>query len=390
MKQFLSTFFIFTVIGFSPLVWGVENGETVSNSVSNLDKSEMKTTEICVVQLNEIANQGPQIAPVCPLMTGKFESLPNEILLLFMNPHLTIQDLMSLAKTSTRIRKMVQIVAGRMELNFNGMNIPDETFKALFKTDSVFRNVKKLNLVGAKFNHQLLQDLPLSLQELDISGFFLNDLDLSKLSQLKSNLKSLKVSAGVVSKKSVADIFNFSNLRSLSIDIFNMTGEWPEEGWKMPHLESFEANLNLNGKGALLKALPELRSLRVGTNGVGEDDIKQISQILTLKDLTIDTSLRNKRDLSLKEFESLSNLKDLQKLTLYNTSISIEAGSWLAQLTKLTELRLNSKELKISNLEFIKKLSLLRVLDLRDTQLSENDLAPIIIHNPNLKLILKR
>jgi len=230
-----------------------------------------------------------------------------------------------------------------------------------------------------------------------------NDLAVQHLQDLPA-LEDLRLTCPNVTNASLPFIGKIKNLKTLSLYDSRITGEKIDElaGLKkLTTLDLGRTSITEQGMSAISK-LVHLESLNLRTTPVDDRTVKQLASLKRLKVLNLEstrvlgTSLIALADAPITELrmhnarlldsniEGLRHLKELRILDVSNTQLSNSALKVIGRLSKLEQLDLSRTSIDDKGLEHLKQLKSLREIRIRLTGITSNGIAALAAELPGL------
>lgn len=154
----------------------------------------------------------------------------------------------------------------------------------------------------------------------------------------------------------------------------------------LPSLEELDLSLvGQEGCGGTLRALPRLRSLKLHSDRLTENDIDAIGELTNLTAL-LELYVQELPKADCVE-RMLSRLPRLVQLGMASPNLRGESLAPIGNMTDLSVLRLDSPDLRYESLGFLERLSKLEYLDLRSENLDAKSME-IVARLPRLRWLV--
>lgn len=188
-------------------------------------------------------------------------------------------------------------------------------------------------------------------------------------------IKELRLTKSAITDKGCKAISRLKSLQSLSIDRCSfITPVGISYLSKLPNLKTLHvSNRELTNRTAFtqIAKIKSLNYLKVSRTKLGKEEVEPVSKALSLRRFYIAHSTMMKS-----AFASLSTMKSLRSIALVDTRFSSEGISKLAQ-SKIENIDIIGTRVDDSIIESLGKISTLRVLNFKSTNISEMDVRAL-------------
>jgi internalin A len=183
----------------------------------------------------------------------------------------------------------------------------------------------------------------LSLKSLSIPCDQISDVGMKYIKEM-TTLEMLDIQSKLITERGVADLRDLRKLKSLRLDYCaSMTDKIAETLIELTELEELTLPATITNMGIKkLAGLKKLKRLSLGGQDIGDDAVKDISEIFPdLESLSVSgVILRTRNEVTDEAVPYLKNLKKLKQLRLVGTQVTDSGLKDLAQMQGLEKLSL--------------------------------------------------
>ncbi len=267
---------------------------------------------------------------------------------------------------------IAQAILDGATFNLSGKTFTDQQFITLFTGDGLFSKITKLNLSNARFNHDLLSRLPISLIHLELIGSWLNSEDAERLTHL-TNLTSLGAEFDLTGKTFTDEQFIalftgdglFSKITKLNLSKTRFNHDLLS---KLP-ISLVYLNLSscdLYAKDAqILTHLENLTGLDLSKNQLGDAGAAHIATMPNITDLYL-----SENQISHAGADSIAGgMPNITSLDLNYNQIGDTGATHIATMANITYLYLNDVEIGNAGADRLATMSNLTCLHISENQI---------------------
>jgi len=280
------------------------------------------------------------------------------------------------------VDKDLKLLEGQklLKLSFDGSQINGSGLK--YVVNSGIRQLRMQQVDVTDENMKYVAQMK-DLNNLSINSNMLSDKGLEYISDARK-FHTLEIQSDLVTNKGIASIKHLNNCIHLSFRGSAMTIDCVKAIGPSRNLQTLElGKFNVSGDlGSLLVVFPRLQRIDFADlKSLDADSLRSLAK-KKLKAINIIRSTLGKEQL-----EALSELKDIQTLSLYKCDLDIDGLKYFERMPELIILHLTENQnISGKGVAYLSKIEKLHVLNLSKSNINADDLAQILTM-PNLNLI---
>ena len=294
---------------------------------------------------------------------------------------------------------IAQAILDGATFNLSGKTFTDQQFITLFTGDGLFSKITKLNLSNARFNHDLLSRLPISLIHLELIGSWLNSEDAERLTHL-TNLTflgaefdltgktftdeqfiALFTGDGLFSKITKLNLsktrFNHDLLSQLPVSLtyFELRNSdlFAEDAERLTHLTNLTSlDLTNNhicdqGAAASIARMTGITSLNLSENHIRDDGAAEIANTMT----GITSLNLSGNEIGPDGAASIATMRGITSLNLNGNEIGPDGAAHIAKMRGITSLNLSRTNIEKAGADSIASMPNITSLDLSQNHIGD-------------------